>query len=294
MWDKVARGRYIGPDHARKRRRTVNEERSATGATGLLGDAPASTAYALSETELVSAPPSRRRFWWIHKRLREAIVLHTYPPGTRLDVDRLAAEFDVSRTPIRSVLQRLEHEGLVVTRHGVGTIVTEIDFERLREASLLRMELAELIGQLTPLPPTPAAIEAMEDLQAQCATLFEHRDIAAFGRIDIQVHEIICGLIGNSLLRQYYDELYHRTARMWFYFMPQLDWRSEISIFQADIEARVRAMRRSDTRAVGFLIRNEISAVVIRLADLFTVAEKQSGIEPAPRGRPTGPGKGKS
>ena len=246
------------------------------GAALPLGIAPSSAAYALSEAEMASAPPSRRRFWWIHRKLREEIVLHKYPPGTRLNVDNLAAEFDVSRTPIRSVLQRLEQEGLVVTRHGVGTLVTEIDFERLREASLLRMELAELIGHLDPLPPTPAAIEAMEDLVAQCAGLFEARDNAAFGRIDMQVHEIICGLIGNSLLRQYYDELYHRTARMWFYFMPQLDWESEIAIFQADIAARVRAMRRSDTRAVGYLIRNEISAVVIRLADLFTVAEKQS------------------
>jgi DNA-binding GntR family transcriptional regulator len=245
-------------------------------AAARLNDAPASAAFPLSDAELESAPPSRRRFWSIYKRLREEIVLHKYPPGTRLDVDRLAAEFEVSRTPIRSVLQRLEHEGLVATRHGVGTIVTEIDFERLREASLLRMELAELIGALNPLPPTPAAIEVMEALLAQCEGLYASHDLAAFGRIDIQVHEVICGLIGNSLLRRYYDELYHRTARMWFYFMPELDWQSEIAIFQADIAARVRAMRRGDTRAVGFLIRNEISAVVIRLADLFTVAEKQS------------------
>jgi len=166
----------------------------------LPGEAPASAAYALNDAELATAPPLRRRFWWIHKRMREAIALHKYPPGTRLDV---------SRTPVRAILQWREHEGLVITRHGIGTIVTEIHFERLRE-------------------------------------------------------------------RQYYDELYHRNARMWFHFMPKLDWPSEIAIFQADIEARGRAMRRSDTRAVGFLIRNEISAVVIRLADLFVVAEKQS------------------
>jgi DNA-binding GntR family transcriptional regulator len=254
----------------------MSDGRAETASVIRLGEAPASAAYAQSNAELASAPPSRRRFWWIHKRLREQIVLHKYPPGTRLDVDMLATEFEVSRTPIRSVLQRLEQEGLVVTRHGVGTTVTEIDFERLREASLLRMRLAELIGELDPLPPTPAAVSAMEDVLERCQTLLDGPDLTAFGRIDIEVHEIICGLIGNSLLRQHYDELYYRTARMWFYFMPQLDWRTEVEIFRADINSRLRALRRFDTRAVGFLIRNEISAVVIRLADLFAVAEKKS------------------
>ena len=97
--------------------------------------------------------PWRLRFNTIHATLRERITLLTYPPGTRLDLDGLAEEFKVSRTPIRNVLQRLERDGLVLTRHGVGTTVTEVDLNHVREAMLLRMHLAEMIGNIQPRLP---------------------------------------------------------------------------------------------------------------------------------------------
>ena len=39
----------------------------------------------------------------------------------------IAAEFGVSRTPIRQILQKLAHERLVETRSGVGTIVAPLN-----------------------------------------------------------------------------------------------------------------------------------------------------------------------
>lgn len=44
-----------------------------------------------------------------------------------LHENKLAAEFGVSRTPIRHALQRLSYEHLVQTRSGVGTVVAPLD-----------------------------------------------------------------------------------------------------------------------------------------------------------------------
>ena len=44
-------------------------------------------------------------------------------------------EFDVAHIAKRNVLHRLEHDGLVLTRHGAGTTVTETDLNQIREAS---------------------------------------------------------------------------------------------------------------------------------------------------------------
>jgi DNA-binding GntR family transcriptional regulator len=219
------------------------------------------------------ASPSRRRFTTIHTAVRERITLLAYPPGTRLDIDQLAQEFAVSRTPIRTVLQRLEYQGLVTTKHGVGTTVTEVDFEHLREATEFRMRLAELIGELDPLLPARSVIESLTGARADCLALLGRPDLEAFGRIDIRLHEAVCSVIGHSLLRQSYDELYYRTARMWVYFLPKLDWDDEVTLFLGDIDAVLRALQRGDPRGVGFEIRNAVSGALYRLGELIRAAE---------------------
>ena len=96
-------------------------------------------------------PLARERFERIYRTLRDRICLLEYPPGTRLSEEELAEEFAISRTPVRRVLARLEAEGLVEARHGVGTIVTDVELEALAQVYQLRLELAVLIGRLSPL-----------------------------------------------------------------------------------------------------------------------------------------------
>ena len=167
----------------------------------------------------------------------------------------------------------MEFEGLVSTRHGVGTTVTAVDTVHLREAVDLRTRLAELIGVLNPLTPSADVIGWLQTARQACESLYDNRDIRRFAAIDMRLHDAICTVIGNSLLLKTYDDLYYRTARMWFYFLPKLDWNQEIAIFASDIDQTRNAMIRGDARAVGFLVRNAGSAAAFRLDDLIAQAE---------------------
>ena len=213
--------------------------------------------------------PARQRFNEIHYEIRRRIALLQYPPGAKLDIDQLAEEFNVSRTPIRSVLQRLEYQGLLLTRHGVGSTVTELDFEHLNEAVQLRLKLAEMIGELTPRGPTPESIAKLAKAVDMLRSLRQEVDLEQFASIDIIVHESNTSLIGNTYLLQSYDDLYYVTARMWFYFLPQLDWQKEVDIFLSDTEARLGALELGDVKAFGYMTRNAVSASVIRLQHLI-------------------------
>lgn len=82
----------------------------------------------------------------LYAQLRDRICMLDYPPETRLSEEALAAEFGISRTPLRRVLARLEDEGLVQSIHGVGTLVTDVDIYEMQHVYDLRMELAQLIG----------------------------------------------------------------------------------------------------------------------------------------------------
>jgi len=63
----------------------------------------------------------------IYMALKQSIVHLNLKPGQRLNDQILAKEFDVSRTPVREALKRLEDEGLVETFPGAVTRVTDIN-----------------------------------------------------------------------------------------------------------------------------------------------------------------------
>jgi DNA-binding GntR family transcriptional regulator len=214
--------------------------------------------------------PWRIRFETIYRQLRGRITLLHYPPGTRLNVDNLADEFNVSRTPIRTVLQRLEREGLAITRHGVGTAVTEIDFEHVREAMLLRMHLAELIGTLNPKEPGEDLLLSLETLQRECDNVTHALALKEFARIDMRLHDCKCSLIGNEPLKRTYDELYYRSVRMWFHCLPRMDWPTEAGALFEDLRLTRAALSRGDVKAMGFITRNAISAGLFRVHGLIS------------------------
>ena len=94
------------------------------------------------------------RFEVIHSEIRRRICFLIYPPGQRLSEVALAEEFGVSRTPIRSVLARLEAEGLVESQQGSSTRVTKIELSALKDEYELRMSMAELTGEMGVIPAT--------------------------------------------------------------------------------------------------------------------------------------------
>ena len=213
------------------------------------------------------ATPAARRAALIHRELRTRIVLDRYPPGHRLDIDALAREFDVSRTPLRGVLQRLALEGLVVSRHGVPTTVSAVEPQALQQSLAFRLRLAELIGELSPKPPTAPVRAAVDEAHLRVSRLGARGDLDAFVQIDLLLHGAICGLIGNAPLLQAYDQAYYLTARMWRLLLPELDWADEVAVFAREVELQREAVQRGDVRAVGFNTRNALSAVLHRLRD---------------------------
>src|SRR5438270_11902665 len=88
--------------------------------------------YMKSQTlEKLDRIPLRER---VYELVQRAIVSGELHPGQRVrDLD-LAAQLDVSRTPVREALQRLEDEGLVEALPGALTRLMRLDTRATREA----------------------------------------------------------------------------------------------------------------------------------------------------------------
>lgn len=77
----------------------------------------------------------------IYNTLREMILSFELYPGSRVTETELAEYFEVSRTPIREALHRLESEGHLTIRSKQGCFIRQIDIEELSEYYRVRMAL---------------------------------------------------------------------------------------------------------------------------------------------------------
>lgn len=100
---------------------------------------------------LQSLPDSR--LTQVYERLRSLIVSGQIAPGTRLVEVDIAARLNVSRTPVRSALQRLQQEGYVLLSPGLQQarqVVAPLTQDDARE-------LFHLVGELEALASEAAA-----------------------------------------------------------------------------------------------------------------------------------------
>lgn len=90
----------------------------------------------------------------VHQRLRLAILNAQLLPGASLSETELASHLEVSRTPIREAMQKLEAEGLVQVIPQRGTFVARMNLARIQEALFMReaVECAAIERLPSPLP----------------------------------------------------------------------------------------------------------------------------------------------
>lgn len=210
----------------------------------------------------------------IYKTIRERVCLLQYPPGEMLSENALAAEFAISRTPMRRILRLLEFEGLVLSRQGVGTLVTTVDLKSLKEVYMLRIKLAELIGELSPTPSAEGDLAVLDRLLERLQTMSEKRDYEALGRINMEFNDALVRFISNLALRDISDRLYYQTARVWPQILPDMDWTEEVDYMATEIRQIAEALRQGDMRRVGQTRRDHISMSLSRIQRYLGLGNK--------------------
>ncbi|KUM24019.1 hypothetical protein AU467_31715 [Mesorhizobium loti] len=193
----------------------------------------------------------------IHDMLRDRICLLEYMPGTMLRETDIAAEFGVSRTPVREALQRLSIEGLMEVRNGIGTFVTTLDQSQLREVFDVRIEMAQLFGRIGARDTTESDIAILETLLARANRLEDRFDASEHWQINHTLHFAVSDLIENKIFLETWHNLYFRAARVW-YEMSRDIWPDAVRLLQLEITDLLTAVRENDIEAVGYIKHNYI------------------------------------
>lgn len=124
-------------------------------------------------------------------------------PGDRLVAHTLADSYQVSRTPVREALIRLEKEGYVTGTANAGFEPRTPSLEELCELYELR-ELLEgfAVEKLAANGISPELLEKLRRLARQRCVLQANADYEAAGEADQAFHQLICNSCHSSLIQK--------------------------------------------------------------------------------------------
>ncbi|HLJ48542.1 MAG TPA: GntR family transcriptional regulator [Bryobacteraceae bacterium] len=141
-------------------------------------------------------------------RMREMIVRGEFSPGERIREIPLSERLGVSRTPLRLVLERLEHEGLLEARPTVGFVVREFTIQDILDTIELRGVLegtaarlaAERLVSNNELVAMRASIEETALLLRQRLDVVE--TLGRYAELNTRFHSEMIGLARSPMLKR--------------------------------------------------------------------------------------------
>ncbi|MCC7352178.1 MAG: GntR family transcriptional regulator [Anaerolineae bacterium] len=132
--------------------------------------------------------------------IRRAIFEGYIAPGTRLTEQDLVKWLDVSRTPIREALRRLEADGLVRAAPYRGAVVVMPDADDIREEYTVRAALEGLAAELAVQHLKDQDVEELEALTDEIESALGQGDISTFLEVNARFHIRLYTLSGSRRL----------------------------------------------------------------------------------------------
>lgn len=208
----------------------------------------------------------------IRESLENAIVDGRYPPGSRLDPEALAREFECSRTPIREALQQLEASGLVRVAAKRGTFVSEWSVEELAERFEVMAELEAMCARLAARRITDQEMVELEAAHDACRRLCAAGDIDAYYAANSDFHACIYRATHNAFLAGEASRLH---AVLQPYRRMQLQVRNRMARSFAEHEAVIAAIRAGDDLAAAEAMQGHVVIQGDRFHDLLAAMRKE-------------------
>jgi DNA-binding GntR family transcriptional regulator len=156
---------------------------------------------------MTTKPPLARRALYedVAERLRGQIFARELEPGAWIDETKLAAEYGISRTPLREALKVLAAEGLVAMKPRRGAYVAEMSRDDVAEVyhllALLESDAAGAVARLADDTQLAELRVLHERLEKQV------RQREAFFAANERFHMALLGMAGNRWRTQIVTDL---------------------------------------------------------------------------------------
>lgn len=143
----------------------------------------------------------------VYRRLKDQIISGDLAPGSRLIELSIAADFGVSRTPVREALKRLAAENLVLADPARGMIVHAPDAAEIEDVFVVREALDGLAARLAAHRITPSELSRLRlivDTMRQAIESDRREQIVLANQ---RFHDVIYSAAGNAMLARVASDL---------------------------------------------------------------------------------------
>lgn len=215
----------------------------------------------------------------LYERLRAALAKEEFPPGGRLSEAELCARFDVSRTPIREALARLEQDGLI-KREGSALFVRDRTADETIDIYRVRVYLEGAIAFDAAYRRSETDLIRLEAAAAQGEALTGTEDPSLLQAANTTFHRALAAACHNATLQDLQDRLTAQITKL-----PSTTlsfpgrWEESVAQHRKLIDA-IRAQDGERAREIGSQHMNEAAEIRIKL-----IARELSGRQDQDRQR---------
>ncbi|MBP0726101.1 GntR family transcriptional regulator [Bacillus sp. RG28] len=148
----------------------------------------------------------------VYSKLKLSIYNRFIRPGSQLVEAAIASKLNVSRTPVRAAIKKLEHEGYVQVIPNRGAFVIKPTAEEMKDAYSVRLLLEKQSAGLAAERISKEDIERLYKLIDEEKRTFDHLDTDNYYKMNDSFHFIIAEASQNKLLLEYVKDIVSRTT----------------------------------------------------------------------------------
>ncbi len=152
----------------------------------------------------------------VYEQILSAIINGQIAPGERLIQEKIASEINISRTPVREALLRLEQEGILELSGRKGFAIRQISEAEVRDLYEAREAIEGYGAYWVAANRTDGRLAAIEAKVAAEQVLTE-RDIEAEFYLNKDIHRTIVEQTGNKVLIGMFDSIWGRGVSLWLF-----------------------------------------------------------------------------
>ena len=108
----------------------------------------------------------------------------------------------------------------------------------------------------------PYHLKEVNKIIQKTKLLYKDKNAVKYAILCNDLEDIILSLISSSPLREITDILYYRVARIWFTFLPNMNWNHVINIFLQELNDVGEALKKNDVKKLGFARKNALQNVL--------------------------------